>query len=65
MTQAAGQAFYPILPSWEYVADPEPRVFGAHLYIYGSHVSFDGVNTGTVTVSTGRGGPAAARVRWT
>lgn len=65
MTQAARQAFHPILPSWEYVADPEPRVFGSRLYIYGSHDRFDGVNTGTVTVSTGRGGPVAVRVRWT
>lgn len=42
MTQAARQAFNPILPSWEYVADPEPRVFGSRLYIYGSHDRFDG-----------------------
>lgn len=36
------QAFNPILPSWEYVPDMEPRVFGERLYVYGSHDLFDG-----------------------
>jgi hypothetical protein len=27
----------PILPSWEYVPDGEPRVFGDRVYLYGSH----------------------------
>ena len=32
----------PYLPSWEYVPDGEPRVFGNRLYVYGSHDAFDG-----------------------
>ena len=31
------QAFNPYLPSWEYIPDGEPYVFGDRLYIYGSH----------------------------
>ncbi len=31
------QAFNPYLPSWEYIPDGEPYVFGNRLYIYGSH----------------------------
>ena len=27
----------PYLPSWEYIPDGEPRVFGNRFYIYGSH----------------------------
>lgn len=27
----------PYLPSWEYVPDGEPRVFGNRVYVYGSH----------------------------
>lgn len=27
----------PFLPSWEYIPDGEPRVFGNRVYIYGSH----------------------------
>lgn len=27
----------PYLPSWEYIPDGEPRVFGDRIYIYGSH----------------------------
>lgn len=27
----------PYLPSWEYIPDGEPRLFGERLYIYGSH----------------------------
>ena len=34
--------FNPILPSWEYVPDVEPRVFGGRLYLYGSHDRFGG-----------------------
>lgn len=31
------QVFNPYLPSWEYIPDGEPRVFGERLYIFGSH----------------------------
>ncbi|MBR1930018.1 MAG: family 43 glycosylhydrolase [Lachnospiraceae bacterium] len=31
------QAFNPYLPTYEYVPDGEPRVFGERLYVYGSH----------------------------
>ncbi len=34
------QVFNPYLPSWEYVPDGEPRVFGDKLYVYGSHDRF-------------------------
>lgn len=30
----------PILPSWEYIPDVEPRVFNGRLYLYGSHDRF-------------------------
>ena len=36
------QAFNPYLPSWEYVPDGEPHVFGDRVYIYGSHDFFNG-----------------------
>lgn len=36
------QAFNPYLPSWEYVPDGEPYVFGDRLYIFGSHDAFNG-----------------------
>lgn len=36
------QAFNPYLPSYEYIADGEPRVFGDRLYVYGSHDRFNG-----------------------
>lgn len=36
------QAFNPYLPSFEYVPDGEPHVFGGRLYLYGSHDRFDG-----------------------
>lgn len=36
------QAVNPMLPSWEYIPDTEPRVFGERLYLYGSHDRFDG-----------------------
>lgn len=32
----------PYLPSWEYVPDGEPHVFGDRVYIYGSHDRFGG-----------------------
>ncbi|NUQ90386.1 MAG: hypothetical protein HOQ43_18225 [Glycomyces artemisiae] len=32
----------PYLPSWEYVPDGEPRVFGNRLYVFGSHDRFAG-----------------------
>ncbi|MBO4668006.1 MAG: family 43 glycosylhydrolase, partial [Bacilli bacterium] len=36
------QIFNPYLPSYEYVPDGEPRVFGDKLYVYGSHDKFNG-----------------------
>lgn len=36
------KAFNPYLPSWEYVPDGEPYVFGDRLYIYGSHDFYNG-----------------------
>ncbi len=36
------QAFNPYLPSWEYIPDGEPYVFGDRVYIYGSHDLFNG-----------------------
>lgn len=36
------QVFNPYLPSWEYIPDGEPRVFGNRVYIYGSHDKFNG-----------------------
>ena len=36
------QAFNPYLPSWEYIPDAEPHVFGNRLYVYGSHDMFNG-----------------------
>ena len=32
----------PYLPSWEYVPDGEPYVFGDRVYVYGSHDTFNG-----------------------
>ena len=34
--------FNPYLPSWEYVPDGEPHVFGDRVYVYGSHDHFNG-----------------------
>ncbi|MDD3794485.1 MAG: family 43 glycosylhydrolase, partial [Lachnospiraceae bacterium] len=34
------QVFNPYLPSWEYVPDGEPHVFGDRVYLYGSHDAF-------------------------
>lgn len=36
------QVFNPFLPSYEYVPDGEPYVFGDRVYIYGSHDKFNG-----------------------
>lgn len=36
------QAVNPYLPSWEYIPDGEPRVFGDRVYVYGSHDTFNG-----------------------
>lgn len=38
------QVFNPFLPSWEYVPDGEPRVFGNRVYLYGSHDFFNGAD---------------------
>ena len=34
------QAVNPYLPSWEYIPDGEPHVFGDRVYVYGSHDHF-------------------------
>ncbi len=34
--------FNPYLPSWEYIPDGEPYVFGDRVYVYGSHDFFNG-----------------------
>ena len=36
------EAVNPYLPSWEYIPDGEPYVFGDRVYIYGSHDIYDG-----------------------
>lgn len=36
------QAFNPFLPSYEYVPDGEPHIFGDRIYLYGSHDRFNG-----------------------
>lgn len=36
------QGFNPYMPSWEYVPDGEPHVFGDRVYVYGSHDKFNG-----------------------
>lgn len=36
------EAFNPYLPSWEYIPDGEPYVFGDRVYIYGSHDYYNG-----------------------
>ena len=38
------QVYNPYLPSWEYIPDGEPHVFGDRLYVYGSHDLFDGAD---------------------
>ena len=36
------EAYNPYLPSWEYIPDAEPYVFGDRLYVYGSHDFYNG-----------------------
>lgn len=36
------QGLNPYLPSWEYIPDGEPYVFGGRVYVYGSHDRFNG-----------------------
>jgi len=36
------QAVNPYLPSWEYIPDGEPYVYGDRLYVFGSHDKFNG-----------------------
>jgi len=36
------QAFNPYLPSWEFIPDGEPHVYGNRVYVYGSHDKFNG-----------------------
>ena len=36
------EALNPYLPSWEYIPDGEPYVFGDRVYIYGSHDFYNG-----------------------
>jgi len=36
------QCFNPYMPSWEYVPDGEPHVFGDRVYVYGSHDMYNG-----------------------
>ncbi len=36
------QAVNPFLPSWEYIPDGEPHVFGSRIYLFGSHDQFGG-----------------------
>ncbi len=38
------QAFNPYLPTYEYIPDGEPRIFGDRLYVYGSHDRAGGDN---------------------
>ena len=38
------QAYNPYLPSYEYIPDGEPHVFGDRIYIYGSHDRFNAAN---------------------
>lgn len=38
------QAFNPFLPSYEYIPDGEPHVFGNRVYLFGSHDRFGGTS---------------------
>ncbi len=42
MDKPRRQAVNPYLPSWEYIPDGEPYVFGDRIYIYGSHDFYNG-----------------------
>ena len=35
------QIYNPYMPSWEYIPDGEPHVFGDRVYVYGSHDRFN------------------------
>lgn len=35
------EVYNPYLPSWEYIPDGEPHVFGERVYVYGSHDRFN------------------------
>ena len=37
------QVYNPYMPTFEYVPDGEPHVFGDRIYLYGSHDRFGGV----------------------
>lgn len=40
--QSKKQGTNPYLPSWEYIPDGEPYVYGDRVYVYGSHDRFNG-----------------------
>lgn len=42
MMDLKGIGVNPYLPSWEYIPDGEPHVFGERVYVYGSHDRFNG-----------------------
>ena len=42
MPERPKQVYNPYMPSWEYVPDGEPHVFGDRVYVYGSHDRFAG-----------------------
>jgi len=42
MNTIKSQGVNPYLPSWEYIPDGEPHVFGDRVYVYGSHDRFNG-----------------------
>lgn len=44
----------PYLPSWEYVPDGEPHVFGKRVYVYGSHDRFAGYAFARTTMYAGQ-----------
>ena len=44
------QVTNPYLPSWEYVPDGEPYVFGDRVYVYGSHDFFNGGRSGQLAL---------------
>lgn len=48
------QVTNPYLPSWEYVPDGEPYVFGDRVYVYGSHDFFNGDLYCMATMCAGR-----------
>lgn len=41
-TEWKKQGLNPYLPSWEYIPDGEPYVFGDRVYVYGSHDFYNG-----------------------